>query len=49
MVTLTHKELFLINGGSEETYQNGYDLGRKIKTAIVDAWDWIRGFVEGLG
>ncbi|MCR5351287.1 MAG: hypothetical protein K6E35_02170 [Bacteroidales bacterium] len=48
MIALTHKELLLINGGSEETYQNGYNAGRKIKTAIVGAWDWLCGFLEGL-
>lgn len=48
MVTLTHKELLLINGGSEETFQNGYNVGHKIKTAVVDAWDWVRGFFAGL-
>ena len=49
MVYLTHEELLLTNGGSEETYNNGYKLGRKIKTTIVDAWDWVRGFIDGLG
>ena len=49
MVSLTNEELLLVNGGSEQTYQNGYDLGHKIKTAVVDAYDWVRGFLDGLG
>lgn len=48
MINLSHEELLLINGGSEETYNKGYELGSKIKTAVVDAWDWVRGFLNGL-
>lgn len=47
MEKLTYDELLYINGGSEETYNNGYALGHSIKTAIVDAWDWVRGFFDG--
>ena len=49
MIELCQEELLLINGGSEETYQKGYELGDKIKTAIVDAYDYVRGFFNGLG
>ena len=48
MEYLTNFELITINGGSEASYNNGYALGSKIRTAVIDACDWVDGFVHGL-
>jgi len=48
MVDLNYTEQLLINGGSQETYDAGYNIGNKIKTFVVDVCDWVKGFFDGL-
>lgn len=47
MTQLNTIELVSIYGGSEKTYNNGYNKGKEIKTMVVDAWDYVVGFWEG--
>lgn len=37
MTELTSQELLLINGGSQETYQNGKAAGEKVREFLDDA------------
>lgn len=48
MKDLSIEEILNTFGGSEETYNNGYAAGSKIRNAIVDAYDYARGFLHGL-
>lgn len=46
--SLEENELLAVNGGGQEDYNAGRNLGKAVRGAIIDAYDCVSGFVSGL-